>query len=193
MTHIQAKHWFRLIGAITAIFLLGLAPVQAAPPGEVAPLGFAIGKATRDMVIEGLKGKTTLTDEGTNRYSHGAMLEGPGEGLGIDNLSEILFVFNEQDKLVGVRLTFLKDPLDKGFEKLLGYLSGKYSLVSKEIPFVGNKSARLKQGDVVIELIAPHLSFTLTVLYMTTGFEQAIETGLQQEAAGKKKRESSQF
>ena len=128
-----------------------------------------------------------------NRYSRGIMLEGPGQGLGIDNLSEVLFVFDEQDKLVGVRMTFPKSPLDQNFESLLGYLSAKYPLVSKQIPFVGNKSARLKQGDVVIEAYAPHLSITMTILYMTTGFEQAIEAGLRQEAESKKQRESSQF
>ncbi len=109
------------------------------------------------------------------------------------DLSEVLFVFDEQDKLVGLRMTFPKGPMDQDFENLLGYLSAKYPLVRKEIPFVGDKSARLKLGDVVIEAYAPHLSFTMAVLYMTMGFEQAIEAGQRQEAASKKKRESAQF
>jgi hypothetical protein len=193
MQYIPSRHWYTLLGVISTIVQLGLAPAQAATSGEVAPLGFAIGKATRGLVVEGLKGKTKLTDEGVNRYSRGVMLEGPGEGLGIDDLSEVLFVFDAQDNLVGLRMTFPKGPMDHGFENLLGYLSAKYPLVSKQIPFVGDNSARLQQGDVAIEVYAPHLSFTMTVLYMTTGFEQAIEAGLRQEAESKKKRESSQF
>ena len=30
MQYIQSRHWFMLLGVITAVFLLGLAPAQAA-------------------------------------------------------------------------------------------------------------------------------------------------------------------
>lgn len=193
MKHVQSMDGHTLLAIITMVFLLGRVPAQAASAGEVAPLGFTIGKANRQTVIAGLKGKTRLTDKGTNRYSRGVILEGSGQGLGIDNLSEVLFVFDEQDTLVGLRMTFPRNPWDRDFENLLGYLQEKYPLVRKEIPFVGDKSARLKLGDVVIEAYAPHLSFTMTVLYMTMGFEQAIEVGQRQKAASKKKRESAQF
>ena len=68
-------------------------------------------------------------------------------------------------------------------------LIGKQTLVGKQIPFVGSKYARFKSGDVIIELEAPHMSFTMTVTYMTAAFERVYQASRR----GKKKREQRQF
>ncbi|EJA4333365.1 hypothetical protein MU943_004568, partial [Escherichia coli] len=40
----------------------------------------------------------------------------------------------------------------------------------KNIPFVGNKFVRYKNGDDTIELDAPHMSFDMTLYYAEKNF-----------------------
>ena len=46
-------------------------------------------------------------------------------------------------------------------------------IIKKEIPFVGNKYARYKNDNDFIELDAPHLSFSMSLLYIEKSFEDA--------------------
>lgn len=55
-----------------------------------------------------------------------------------------------------------KRALVGNFDVVYDRLAAKYALVRKQIPFVGSKYARIKSGDVIIELEAPHMSFTMT-------------------------------
>jgi PKD repeat protein len=81
----------------------------------------------------------------------------------------------------------------ESFKPTLKALSAKYALVSSEVPFVGNASAKLKQGDSVIELNAPHLSFTMEVLYLTSGLKQSFQQKSSNERAAKEKRQADMF
>jgi hypothetical protein len=54
-------------------------------------------------------------------------------------------------------------------------LRKKYKVVSQQIPFVGDAHARLTQGTSVILLDAPHLSFEMTLNYLSTGLLTAFE------------------
>lgn len=155
----------------------------------VAPLGFAVGKATLKEVKAGVPGGAKLSNEGTNRYSKGPMFKAQGRAFDIEGLQDVWFVFDEREALVAVQMTMAKS----GFERVYQNLAGKYRLVSKDTPFVGNKSACFQQGDIVIELEAPHMSFEMTVTYKTTGFEKQAEAGVRQESAKKQKRETGQF
>lgn len=156
---------------------------------NAAPLGLELGVATYAQVKQQVGGKTSLSNAGTNKYSGGKMLQGNGDGLGIDGLSEITFIFDQSEKLVAVLMTLPKD----SFQKTLNALSGKYKLVEKEAPFVGNASAKLQQGDSVIELNAPHMSFEMAVSYMTRGLKQAFTQQASSERAAKEKRQADQF
>ncbi len=109
-------------------------------------------------------GKTSLSDAGANKFSGGRMLQSDGDGLGIEGLSQVTFIFDRTDKLVG-----------------------------SEVPFVGNASAKLKQGDSVIELNAPHMSFTMEVLYLTNGLKQAFQQQSSNERAAKEKKQADMF
>lgn len=79
------------------------------------------------------------------------------------------------------------------FPKTLSALSGKYKLVDKQVPFVGNASAKLQQGDSLIEMNAPHLSFEMSVSYMTKSLKQAFTQQAGNERAAKEKRQADQF
>ncbi len=155
----------------------------------VAPLGFAVGKATLKEVKTGVPNRAGLGSEGTNRYSGGPMLKAQGRAFDIAGLQEVLFVFDEREALVGLQMTMGKSDFDRVYQNL----AGKYRLVRKDIPFVGNKFARFQQGDIVIDLEAPHMGFEMTVAYLTTAFLKQIETGVRQERAQKQKREAGQF
>ena len=126
---------------------------------------------------------------GTNRYSKGPMFKAQGRAFDIGGLQDVWFVFDEREVLVGVQMTMAKNDFDHVYQNL----AGKYRLVRKDIPFVGNKSARFQQGDIVIDFNAPHMSFEMEVVYRTIGFEKQVEQGSRQEAAQKQKREAGKF
>lgn len=175
---------------ICALFALGLAMfAMPALAANAAPLGMELNVATYAQVKQQLGGKTSLSNNGVNKYSGGKMLQGNGDGLGIEGLSEITFIFDASDKLAAVLMTLPKD----SFQKTLSALSGKYKLVDKQVPFVGNASANLQQGESVVELNAPHMSFEMTVTYMTKSLKQAFTRQASYERATKEKRQADQF
>lgn len=156
---------------------------------SAAPFGQELGVASYAQVKQQVGGKTSLSNAGTNKFSGGKMLQGDGSGLGIDGLSEVTFIFDRADKLAAVLMTLPKE----SFKPTLKALSAKYALVSSEVPFVGNASAKLQQGDSLIEMNAPHLSFEMSVSYMTRGLKQAFTQQAGNERATKEKRQADQF
>jgi hypothetical protein len=174
---------------VVVVAILCMAISNVAFAANAAPLGLELGVATYAQVKQQVGGKTSLSDAGTNKYSGGKMLQGNGDGLGIEGLSEITFIFDASDKLAAVLMTLPKD----SFPKTLSALSGKYKLIEKQVPFVGNASARLQQGDSIIEMNAPHLSFEMSVSYMTKGLKQAFTQQASNERAAKEKRQADQF
>jgi hypothetical protein len=104
-------------------------------------------------------------------------------------LSEITFIFDQSEKLAAVLMTMPKD----SFQPTLNALTKKYKLVAKEVPFVGNASAKLQQGDSVIELNAPHLSFEMSVQYLTKSLKQSYAQQSMNERSNKEKKQADQF
>jgi len=128
---------------------------------NAAPFGLELGVATFAQTKQQLGSKTSLSNAGTNKYSGGRMLQGNGEGLGIDGLSSITFIFDQSDKLAAVLMKMPKssefgDMENGNFAKTLKALSAKYKLEVKSTPFVGDAYAKLYQGDSIIEVTAPH-------------------------------------
>jgi len=164
------------------------AMAQTATPG-VSPLGFTIGKATLKEVKAGVPGSAKLSSKGTNRYSEGPMLKAQGRAFDIEGLQDVLFIFDERETLIALVMKMDKN----GFDRIYQNLASKYRLVRKDIPFVGNKFAHFQQGNVEIELEAPHLDFTMLVSYATAGLKKQVEQDSRQEAVQKQKREAGQF
>jgi hypothetical protein len=117
-----------------------------AQAANVAPLGLEIGVADLATVKAKLKGQTRLTEAGINKWTQGPMLKSNGEGLDVEGLKEITFIFGQDEKLDGVIMTLGKDRL----EEVTAALRKKYKKVPENIPFVGDASALYRQGDSVV-------------------------------------------
>lgn len=174
---------------LSFVLMTSMSAMAQTNAATVAPLGFAIGKATLKEVNKGVPGGAKLKNNGTHPTSRGVMLQAQGKAFDIEGLQDVLFIFDERETLITLAMKMDRN----GFDRVYQNLAGKYQLVHKDIPFVGNKFARFQQGDIVIELEAPHLDFTMLVSYATAGFKKQIEQGSHQEAAQKQKREAGKF
>ena len=175
---------------LTAVANANTQPVSKAGPatsrGEpqnVAPLGVEVGYAN----LEGVKAKfaplTKLENSGINLYSGGPMLVSNGEGVGLDGLTELLFIFDKDDVLSAVMMTLPKNPTD-----VFGKLAGKYQVVENRIDkFMNYGTAKLAKGDTIVKIEAAHLSFEMSVTYMTKQF--ASEFARQSAEAKEQKRQ----
>ncbi|KQZ52561.1 hypothetical protein ASD92_18755 [Massilia sp. Root1485] len=91
------------------------------------------------------------------------MLWSNGDGLGVEGLTDALFLFDKDGVLAGVVMTVPKNPVG-----MLSKLSSKYVTVSNKVDsFMGYGYARLQKGDSVVEIDSPHLSFTMEVRYLS--------------------------
>lgn len=160
---------------IACLLLLSALAVMGrayAGPGNAAPLGLELGVATTSDVQREVGSMSQLADHGINKFTGGQMLSGSGSGLDVDGLSEITFIFDQNEMLVAVLMTLPKagnrnDPPNGNFKKTAKALASKYKLLEKRDPFVGDAYARFGQGKSIIELEAPHLGFNMSLRYVT--------------------------
>ena len=94
--------------------------------------------------------------------------------FGPEGLQSALFVFDAQGRLAAVQMTMPKDFGGKNVNAIANQLGAKYTQKKRNIPPVGNASARYVRGKSVVTIDAPHMSFAFTVSYMTDAFEQAM-------------------
>lgn len=155
------------------------------PASNAAPLGLELGYANLAGVKATIGSASALQDNGTNQFSGGPMLITDGAGLGVDGLSSLNLIFDKSNVLVGMVMTLPKAPSD-----MLKRLSSKYSVVTNRVDsFMDNGYARLAKGDSLVEIDAPHLSFTMEVRYLTNQLMADFQT---QSAAEKAAREKQQ-
>ena len=147
--------------------------------------GMEIGKMTESE----LKSKYNVSHTGTNKYSHGNMYSVPSGSINFDGLQEVTTIFDTNNKLVAVLTTLPKSK----FDYLNNALGGKYKLVSKQIPFVGDKSATYRDGATEISLNAPHMSFEMTMNYINDDLMKAFTQTSNREKQQKEASEASQL
>lgn len=169
---------------IALVGLLATAAVAFAG-GNAAPLGLELGATTQAEVRASLGKRVALVEKGTSKYSSGVILEGPGAGLDVEHLKRVTLIFDADQRLALVELEFTKGFGNQTTVQIADALQRKYTKVNRNIPSVGNGSARYTQGGSVIELNAPHMSFEFTVVYMTTGFERALRESVAKEASNR--------
>jgi len=185
-----------VIGALALIRVRAVsrlvAIVLAACVGSVAlaenasPLGLEVGVATLSQVQKQIGSQTRLKSTGTNKYSGGKMFEADGDGLNVEGVKNVTFIFDPGDVLVGVLVTMPKDP-----KSLVAMFSGKYKLVNNRVDnFMNNGSAVFTKGDTVIDIDAPHLSFDMEVRYLSKRLREAFMKQSGAEAASKQKRKA---
>jgi hypothetical protein len=105
----------------------------------------------------------------------------------IDGLEKVVVLFDEKKVVAAVSTVWEKSR----FDSLLKMLNEKYRLVKKTIPFVGNKNASFSDGEVMIELEAPHLSHKLELIYITKEFFNFLNKKHEQLIEEKEKKEAS--
>jgi len=162
---------------------------SAVASSPLAPLGFALDATSPSDVRTRLKGKDPIEHIGINRYANGPMLKIAGSAFDVRGLKEVVFIFNASDQLTAVNLHMNK----RQFDNVYRLLSKKYVLVKKQVPFVGNKSARFSHGHASVSMNAPHLGFTMQVTYQTDKFEKAYRDALSKDKLKRRKKEKSAF
>lgn len=60
-------------------------------------------------------------------------------------------------------------------------------------PFVGNRSARLRSGEVLIDVESPHLSFVMSVVYATRRFHELMDAHLKAKARAELRSDAQAF
>ncbi len=163
--------------------------VSRNPALNLAPLGVEIGYANVGGVKQKVGELTSLRSAGINAYTHGVMLSSSGDGLGIDGLSSITFIFDDKDILQGVLMT-----LPKKVNEMNASLAKKYKLVSNKIDsFMGYGSAKYVKGDSTVEISADHLSFEMNVNYLSNSLWTSFKRESQTANEAKKKNQESKF
>lgn len=137
--------------------------VSRVEPVNAAPLGVEVGYANLEGVRAKFSGITKLQDDGINQYSGGPMFTSNGDGVGLDGLTNLVFIFDQNNILSAVLMTLPKNPID-----VFAKLSGKYKVVENRIDkFMNYGSAKLEKGETTIVIEAAHLSFKMSVNYLT--------------------------
>lgn len=171
-----------MIRIVSFVLLLSLSAAAYADP---APFGLELGKTT----VAEAKAKYRVTETGTNKYSNGPMFDVTTDQIEFDGLQGLTLIFDTKDTLVGVLATLPKSK----FKPLHQTLSGKYRVVSQNIPFVGNSSAKYVDGSTEITLDAPHMSFEMSMNYIRKELSDAFAAQSAAEAQAKKRAEDSQL
>lgn len=182
----------KVVAAIVVGFLITPAGKAVA---EVSPLGFVIGKASLKDVEEGLPAAAAVVDSGINKFTLGQMLTVDGNGLEIQGLQTVTFVFTKDDRLDAVMMKMSRGSgvRDERFNQILNHLSSQYKLVSKNVPFVGNKTAAFRKENVEISLDSPHMDFSMYVSYTTDSFNKRYKEISSAERQQKQQQEKSRF
>ena len=173
------------------LFVAGLVMVNNVMASQplLAPLGFALDITSQSDVRKQLESKTTIEKIGANRFTKGVMLKVPGDAFDIRGLHHVVFIFNAVEQLTAVNLTMDK----RQFNSVFNHLEEKYQLIKKRVPFVGNRSARFAHHNATVVMDAPHLKFSMNVIYQTREFEKAYLDTLAKDKAKRQKKEKSAF
>jgi len=153
----------RTVVLLLVLLAIPTAEISAASPSKVAPLGFEIGVADYNTVKRSLPRQSNPRDHGINKFSDGPMIQTGGEGYGVEGLQNVGYIFDRNNILCGVIMTFSK----YRFDDVYSHLAEKYRLENRQIPFVGDKFARFRSGKAIVELSAPHLGFEMYANYLT--------------------------
>lgn len=153
------------------------------------PFGQEIGVTKCDVAVKNLSEHVTLKKDGINKYTNGDMYLGDAKNLGFDGAISILLICDQDNVLSGLQLTLDKGGMDGNFDKYNKMLKSKYKLVKIINPFVGNKHAQYKQGNSTIMLNAPHMSFEMTITYVTNQFIKAYDSTTKAETKTKQKQQ----
>ncbi|HII1839617.1 hypothetical protein [Escherichia coli] len=150
----------RYLLKISVVIFVMLQPLAYA--GTTA-FGMTLGETT---LKEFKKEYPSAVDEGISEWSGGSIFSVPAQALDFDGVKRSYVIFTKDEKVTAIIIELN----NKLFDRIHGMLSKKYKVSKKNIPFVGNKFVRYKNGDDTIELDAPHMSFDMTLYYAEKNF-----------------------
>ncbi|USR67155.1 hypothetical protein NFC79_21255 (plasmid) [Providencia stuartii] len=145
---------------------------------EVSVIGIMINKAMKEDV------ERNYHIESKN----GDLWELSRNEIQIEGVKKVEVIF-ESDYVKAVWLTVDKGKFDYFFEAL----KGKYSLIKKDIPFVGNKYATFEKNGIAMWINAPHMSFEMDVVYMDKKYKNKREEIIKESKENKKTKELEQL
>lgn len=167
--------------SILAALLLTTTLTYADP----SPFGLEIGKST----VSTMKDKYSSKLLGISKLSLGDVYDLDPSELGIDGMQSARVVYDKNGKLSAVFTTFAKEK----FQYLFGQMNNKYKVVSSNIPFVGDMSAKFINGNTEIQLNAPHMSFDMELNYIDKNLLKAAKQKTANDVQRKSKQEASQL
>ncbi len=147
--------------------------------------GLTLGKTTQQQFLDQYPAK----EIGESLYSGGPIYDVDPANIDFDGLQKVRVIFDDKGTLAYVTAQFPKEK----FDYLNQALGKKYKLVSKQVPFVGNKKATYKDGNSKIFLEAPHMSFEMDMTYLTNAFDKAFTDARRETNKQKKSKEESQL
>ncbi len=137
------------------------------------PMGLALGEVDKTTILKSFP-NAKFSENGINKWTGGPMMYASGAYFDIDDLQDVQFIFDQNERLQCVIMRFPKGDIKKeNFDKIKNIMDRKYKLVQQQIPYVGDKYARYEFNDMIVELNAPHLSFTMEVTYSTKAFRDS--------------------
>jgi hypothetical protein len=160
--------------------LLGSAVAVAATSVNADPYGLELGAATSTQVKERFKGNQ-VSEAGISAVTGGPMLMFDSPNFGPEGLQSALFVFDKQDRLAAIQMTLPKEFAGKNVNAIADQLATKYAQKARNLPSVGNGTARYERGNSVVLVDAPNMSFEFTVSYMTLDFQRRMVENKQKE------------
>ncbi|WP_447874187.1 hypothetical protein [Serratia fonticola] len=172
----------RLISSAVLVALLSPLSVLA----DTTVFGLTLGKTTENE----LKIKYRDAEEfGVNKWTEGIMYDVPVSSIDFEGVKKLNVVLDDDKHVTAVFVTFNQNK----FNFVNSSLAKKYKLVKKDIPFVGNKYARYRNDNDVVNVIAPHMSFDMRVEYIEKETEAAMDKVMEARQDKKKEVESSQL
>lgn len=172
-----------LVFIVAAALGLGTITLATSADAQVTAFGFTLGETTTQEALKQGTGK------GTNAYSDGPMVAIPVHQFDVTGLEEMLLIFDKNDRLSAISIGMANNK----FASVHGHLSETYSVREQNIPFVGNRLVRYGAPDTTIILDAPHMSFSMTLLYARDHFYAEFKRRQRLEQQQKQGQERSHF
>lgn len=105
------------------------------------------------------------------------------QSVDIDGLQELTLIFTKDKVLAAVLMTIEKSRA----REVMNILRSRYKVEKEVVPFVGDVYGRYRAGRTLAILEAPHMSFSMTVLYADDDFYRSYQK-MSQEAEQRHKR-----
>ena len=153
-----------------------------------SPLGITIGEASCESAVQKLDKTTHMKEVAVSaEYPGIKKYVGDATNLPLEHATKIYLSCSKNNKVAAMNIELNKGEFSENYKQYYQELSKKYQLVHSENPFVGNKFAIFKSGDSIIQLVSPHMSFKMNLLYATSDIIRQVASTANKKALTQKK------